>query len=420
MNRFVIASLSVFLGLSAQVAAGQIELLHYWSQPGEQRALSDLKNRMTDNGHRWRDTLVVAQRGGAFKQELQRRVLAGHPPTMAPVQGLDIQRWARLGFLRTLNTAAREQGWDSHLPAVIAETLQYNGEFVALPLKVHRTNWMWVNQRVLDRIGAKPPNTWEEFDRLADRLRKNGYAVVSLGHEAWQYALLFENVVLSIGGPDFYRAALIEHDFSKMTSDTMARVFERYYKILSYAVVDTTETQWDAASLRMVDGQAAFQFMGDWITGEWQIRDKRPSVDYQCMTVPGTQGAYLFDIDSLAVFLQRQAGPADQAAQLELVNLIMDQRFQTLLNRSQGSIPARMDMTMVGYDTCAIGAMNDFLEADTSGALLPSIATGMATTGSVQAQFFEQLLQLSEHPQSYEDSAESLAKRIRYGLYLIR
>ena len=44
----------------------------------------------------------------------------------------------------------------------------------------------------------------------------------------------------------------------------------------------------------VINGKAAMQFMGDWVKGEFIAAGK----DYVCVTAPGTQGMFSFNIDS--------------------------------------------------------------------------------------------------------------------------
>lgn len=411
------AMLCLLPGLSQ---AGSVEVLHYWTSGGEARSVQVLQQAMQEDGHTWDDFVVQGGGGGNAMATLQDRVLRGNPPTAAQIKGLDIQRWARLGFLSNINDLADEQQWDQRLPPVVAAAMQYNGDYVAVPVNVHRTNWLWANKRILDSVGVTVPTTWAEFDRAADLIAAAGYRVIAQGHQDWQHATLFEAVALSVGGPEFYQAALVEHDFRAMRSDTMDAVFDRYYRLLEHMPLSDDLGEWNQATSLVINGEAAFQFMGDWAKGEFSAEGKVANTDYVCAPVPGTQNQFLFNIDSFAIFDLRGASQADQTAQNDLVRNIMDDSFQRTFNQNKGSIPPRTDMSMSAFDDCARLSMSEFIAAAANDSLLPSIAHGMATTGTVQGYFYEKIGELTVNPISPSESSRELAKAIRYGQYVIK
>lgn len=410
----------ILAGLTLPLAhAGEVEVLHYWTSGGEAAALEVLKQQMSGEGHQWRDFVIAGGGGGNAMAELQSRVLKGNPPAAAQIKGLDIQRWARLGFLENLNDIADQQQWDQQLPPVVADVMKYGDQYVAVPVNVHRTNWLWANKPLLDRLGLEAPRTWAEFDTVAEAVSNAGFQVLAQGDQAWQHATLFETIALSVGGPEYYNAAYVEHDFSALKSDTTDAVFERYYKLLEWVEFDE-QNEWNENTAKVIGGEAAFQIMGDWAKGEFKNAGLIPNEDYLCLPVPGTAGQFLFNIDSFAIFQLRNVDAGQTEAQSALVQNVMSESFQRTFNQNKGSIPARTDMSLSDFDACARSSMNDFLAASANNALKPSIAHGMATTGTVQQYFYEKLAELTAAPASPSDSASQLAKAIRYGLYVIK
>ena len=70
--------------------------------------------------------------------------------------------------------------------------MKYKGHYVAVPVNVHRVNWMWANPEVFKKAGAKIPTSWEEFAVAADKIQKAGFIAVAHGGQPWQDATLFE------------------------------------------------------------------------------------------------------------------------------------------------------------------------------------------------------------------------------------
>ena len=62
----------------------------------------------------------------------------------------DIQEWASTGLLDTdgLKDVAKEEKWDSLLDKKVSDTVKYDGDYVAVPVNIHRVNWLWINPEV--------------------------------------------------------------------------------------------------------------------------------------------------------------------------------------------------------------------------------------------------------------------------------
>ena len=103
-----------------------------------------------------------------------------------------------MGVLANLDEVAQAQKWESQLPRVVADLMKYDGRFVAVPVNVHRVNWLWVSRAALRKVGSRAPETWDEFFVLADRLQKAGIVPVAHGGQPWQEFTTFETVVLGV------------------------------------------------------------------------------------------------------------------------------------------------------------------------------------------------------------------------------
>ena len=54
---------------------------------------------------------------------------------------------------------------------------------------------------------------------------------------------------------------------------------------------------WNLASAMVINGEAAFQFMGDWAKGEFLNAGKVPDQDFLCFRFPGTAEQVTFNTD---------------------------------------------------------------------------------------------------------------------------
>ncbi len=390
--------------------AGQVEVLHWWTSGGEAKSAAELKKIMESKGHTWKDFAVAGGGGDAAMTVLKSRVVAGNPPAAAQIKGPAIQEWAREGVLADLSATAKAENWDAVLPKNVADVMKYKGQYVAAPVNVHRVNWMWANAEVLKKAGvAGAPKTWDEFFAAADKVKKAGLIAVAHGGQNWQDFTTFEDVVLGVGGAKFYQDALVKLDQKALTSATMTKSLETFRKIKSYTDPASPGRDWNLATAMVIDGKAAFQFMGDWAKGEFSAAKKTPGTDYICAATPGTGNAFTFNVDSFAMFKLKDA--AAQKAQADLAASIMGKPFQEVFNLNKGSIPVRLGMDMGKFDDCAKASAKDFVSTSKSGGLVPSVAHGMAVSPAAEGAIKDAVSQFWNNDNiSVADGVKNIAK----------
>jgi glucose/mannose transport system substrate-binding protein len=329
----------------------------------------------------------VAGGGGTQAMTVLRaRVSSGEPPTAVQMLGFDILDWAEQGVLGDLNDLAAQEKWDGVVPAALQKFSKYDGKWIAAPVNVHSTNWIWANKAVLDKVGVAPPTNWDELIAALDKIKAAGLIPLAHGGQAWQDATIFDSVVLTTGGAEFYTKALIDLDAGALGSDTMKQVFDRMAQLRSYVDPNFPGRDWNLASAMVIKGEAGMQIMGDWAKGEFLNAGKKPGADFLCFRFPGTQGNVTFNSDQFVMF---QVGDDRRAAQVELAKAIMAPSFQSAFNVVKGSVPARTDVSDADFDDCGKKAMVDLKEAAANGHLMGSLAHGHAAPAAVKNAMYD-------------------------------
>ncbi|MFQ1848177.1 ABC transporter substrate-binding protein [Aeromonas sp. 55A] len=405
-------SFSVIALLSAPVAASQVEVLHWWTSGGEAKAVEVLKSEWTKQGNQWNDFAVQGGGGKSAMTVLKSRALAANPPEAAHLKGYELKEWAGLGFLRDLSPMAEHLGWYSQMPPMVRATLSQNGALMAVPTGIHRVNWLWLNRKIFERNKLTPPTDWAQFVTVADQLKKRGITPLAIGNEPWQLAVLFETVALGEGGKEFYRKAFLEQDSATLTGPDMVRVLTRFQQLRAYVPQKYAGLKWHQATNLLESGGAAMQVMGDWVKGELSAGNYRPGEDIACLPSPGSSGLFSYNLDSIAMFKQRD--PAQLQAQGDLAQLLMTPQFQAEFNRVKGSIPALTNPDMSKFDRCAVRSYQDFLLAEKQDNLLPSMAEGMATPTNMRQAILDVLSNFFNDPKANpEQTALHLERAMR-------
>ena len=382
-----VAGLALLTGAAlAQDSQGSVEVLHWWTSGGEAAALNVLKENLEKQGVTWQDMPVAGGGGEQAMTVLRSRATSGNPPVAAQMLGYDIQDWAELGVVGDMSELAAQEGWDDVVPAALQRFSKYEDKWIAAPVNVHSTNWVWANKAILDEVGVEPPTNWDELIAALDKIKAAGKTPIAYGGQPWQDATVFESVVLSTGGPEFYQKALNEFDPEALTSDTMKQAFERYGQLRDYVDENTANREWNLASAMVMNGEAAMQFMGDWAKGEFINAGKVPGQDFLCFRFPGTDGTVLFNADQFVMF---QVGEDKTEAQNMLASAILSPEFQIAFNKVKGSVPARTDIDDAEFDDCAKKGMADLAAASESGQLYGSLAHGHGAPAAVKNAVYD-------------------------------
>lgn len=408
LARFITITALLVISYDAASAAPTAEVLHWWTSGGEAKALEILKKDFEKAGGSWVDVPIAGGGGDTARSVLKSRFVAGNPPVAAQMHmGPQVWDWGKEGALANIDAIATKENWNKLLPPLIQERVKYNGQYVAVPVNIHRVNWMWTNPNVLAKVKAKAPTTWQEFNEVAEKLKGVGITPLAHGGQPWQDVILFDTVALGVGGPDFYRKAFIEMDQATLSGPTMIQVFDQMRKLKGYTDKASAGRDWNLATAMVIKGEAGMQIMGDWVKGEFNAAGKKAGTDFVCTASPGSSTSFSVNNDSFAFF--KVTGEDKQKGQAILANLVLSAPFQESFSLQKGSIPARMGISKAHFDLCGQKAMDDFVTASAKGAAVPSISSGGipdAITGSISDV-------ITNHFNSNQTSQDAVAMLVR-------
>jgi glucose/mannose transport system substrate-binding protein len=410
-----LVSLGVFAGggkesEGAMVEDNTIEVLHWWTSGGEAAALNVLKQDLEAKGFEWIDSPIAGGGGTQAMTVLRSRATAGNPPAAVQMLGFDILDWAKLGVLANLNDLAAKENWDAVIPDALKKFSKYNGQWIAAPVNVHSTNWVWANKKICDDLGIKLPiMTWNDYIAALDKVKAAGYTALAHGGQAWQDATLFDGVVISAGGPQFYKKALIDLDDATLRSPTMLEAFKRMSKLRTCVDANFSGRDWNLASSMVIDNKAAFQMMGDWAKGEFLNAGKVDGVDFVAFRTPGTQGTVTFNSDQFVMF---KVEKSKQAAQTAMASAVMSPDFQIAFNTVKGSVPARTDVSNEKFTASGKKGMKDLAEAAKNGSLFGSLAHRHGAPAAIMEAMYDVITGHFNGAYTDEQAVQALADAV--------
>lgn len=401
-------SIALPLALPAH-AEGSLEGIHHWVSESEVKALKVITDSLQSKGFTWVDSAVGGLSGANATQALRTRIAAGNPPATMQFLGFEGIDWANEGALRSLNDLYAANKWEAALPPQILQFVKADDNFFAVPVNMHRQNWVWANKAIFDANGIAVPKTWDEMIAAGEKLKAAGITPFSLSDENWQILEVFESIISGQGGVEFYKKAVMDLDEEALSSDTMIKAFDTLRAVSTMVDGGIAGRDWAVATGRVASGDAAMQIMGDWAKGEFLAKGMKPGVEFLCFPTPG-EAHFSFVIDAFGMFKTEDANVS--AAQDAWAESIMDPTVQEQFNLIKGSIPARTDVPVDKFDDCAKAGYADRQAAIADGSMLPGLTDGFAVQPQFTGVFFDVVSKFFVTDMSSQDAVAALVDGI--------
>lgn len=384
-----------------------IDVRHWWISIADAEALQFYKENLSRRNIDWHDSGVDGEQSKDLKERA--RNAKGKIPDAAQMKNADARLHADSGLLMTLDEVATRENWANVVPKAIQGVIRPKGQWIGVASQIHRSNAIWINKKIFDKLNLAPPKTFEEMVKASKVLRNAGYIPLAHGGEAWQDAVLLENAILSAGGPKFYQQVLVNFDQKALRSKTMEKAFEYLDAMRGMVDANSRGRGWFFASALVARDKAGMQVMGDWAKHEFVAAGKKPNVDFYCLPFPGTTGSFVYVTDLFGLF-KKDDGNRD--VQLAFASIVMDKKVQETFSLAKGSIPVRTDIALTRFDACAQATQSDMKEAEKRNTLIPRFTLEIESRpDGIIAAAAHNFMQSAQSPR---EAAKRLADELQY------
>ena len=360
---------------TSETATGTVEVFSWWTGGGEEaglNALVEVFNAEYPNIE-FVNAAVAPGAGTNARAVLATRLEANDPPdSFQGHAGAELMDYITAGQLEDLSSLFEEQGWAAVMPETLLPLITVDGAIYSVPVNIHRANVMWANPSVLADNGISIPNSWDEFFVAAETLEAAGIIPLALG-EQWTQLHLFETVLLGELGTDAYNG--LWDGSTDWGSSAVGSALATFDKVLSYTNTDAASLAWQDASQLVINGDAAFNIMGDWAEGFFRVDNSLvEQVGYTWAPAPGTAGTFQFLSDSFTL----PKGAPDRDSAIAWLKVAGSAAGQDAFNVKKGSIPARNDADKSIYPPYLQSAMDDWGSNLVAGSLTHGVTASNA------------------------------------------
>jgi glucose/mannose transport system substrate-binding protein len=361
MMKFAVAAVTAatLLGSTAAMAT-ELEVIHWWTSPGESKAVSQFADAFDNDGQgdHWKDNAIAL--GETARAAIMQRILGGNPPGAAQFNGgRQYEDLIKNNLLVDLTPLAEKEGWDKVIrPPQIANVCHIDGHWWCVPVNIHSANWGWVSIGAFKKAGLEPPKTWDEYMGDLPKLKAAGVIPFAVGGDGggWQIQAVFNVLVTADLGQANRDKLFRDRDVSLVTSDGMTKAFNDLRTLKQNSDEGAPNRNWNDTSALVIQDKAALQILGDWVRGEFGAAGKKPDVDYVCWALPADHPLVTTGGD--VIIFPKQGDAGVEAAQLRLASLLISPTVQAKFNNAKGSMPVRDDVDMSVADPCMLKGLS--------------------------------------------------------------
>jgi glucose/mannose transport system substrate-binding protein len=392
---FLAATVALPFGMAN---ATDLEVTHWWTSGGEAAAVAELAKAFDATGNKWVDG-AIAGSGGTARPIMISRITGGDP--MGATQfnhGRQAQELVEAGLMRDLTDVATKGHWkDVIKPASLLDSCTLDGKIYCAPVNIHSSQWLWLSNAAFKKAGIEVPKNWTEFVAAGPALKKAGIQPLALGGQAWQANLVFDDLLIGIGGKDLYLKVYKDKDAKVVSGPEMAKIFQAAEEARKLSQ-GTNVQDWNQATNMVITGKAAGQLMGDWAQGEFQLAGQVAGKDYSCL--PGLGLNEYLTANGDAFYFPKLKDAAKSKAQDVLAETIVEPKTQVAFNLKKGSLPIRGDVDLAAANDC----MKKGLAILAKGNVLPS--TDQLLSADTQKQKEDLFSQFFANPSMTPEAAQ--------------
>ncbi|MCB8840426.1 ABC transporter substrate-binding protein [Aurantimonas sp. VKM B-3413] len=337
------------------------EVMHWWTSGGESAAIKTFAKAYEKAGGEWVDSATAG--GENARAAAINRMVGGNPPAAAQFNtGKQFDDLVSQGLIRPIEDLAEQGGWKDKMPPALVSAASRDGKLYALPVNVHGQNWTFYSKDVLEKAGiSELPDNWDDLIPALEKIKQAGFTPLALGGQPWQEHVLFNSILLSVGGKDLYMKVYRDKDEDAVRSDGFRKAVETFGRLRGLVDAGSPGRNWNDATNLLITDKAGIQVMGDWAKGEFTSAGEKAGQDYGCTI--GLDDSMLMVGGDVFVF-PKVDDPEKRKAQDLLANTMMDPEAQVAFNLAKGSMPIRNDVDTNAFDACAKKGLKLLKEKD--------------------------------------------------------
>ncbi|MFH5801799.1 ABC transporter substrate-binding protein [Haladaptatus sp. CMAA 1911] len=391
--------LALLAGCTARGQQGSdsntLEIVHWWTAGGEKEALQALLDGYKKKypGIQVQNNPAPGGAGSALDTVIKNRVLNQNPPSTFQIwPGQSLTPYIQGNVLNDIGDSVWTQEVQNAYLESVRNTAKPAGNYVAVPLNIHRLNNLFYNADVVKQAGVDPKSIGDPtalgnaLDTVSSKTEATPMAHST--QEAWTTLQLWETVFIGSHGSDAFLDLVTGN--AQQHQDQIKQSLRQVKQYSGNFNEDSGSISWDQANSKVINGEAAFVQQGDWAAGQYEAAgnfEYQKQWDY--VPFPGTGGVYSMVIDS---FVYPKNNPSPDATE-KFLAYCASVDAQRRFNPIKGSIPPRTDVPMAPFGPFLQSQIRDFKSSKSQPT---TIAHGSAVVPAVKSNMEEAFASFTE------------------------
>ena len=330
-------------------ASHDLTIYHWWTAGGERQAM----NKMEDDFNLAYPDITVhdnptAGGGGITLKTVMQGLLAANmpPDTFQSLAGGELKTYVDGGYLDNVDDIWAAQNLDQKYPAVLGQMVTFNGHKMAIPVSIHRANWLFYNIPIFRQYGLTPPTDIDGLIADSKVLASHGVTPIGLGTlDKWTAVFLFDVVLLSVAGPDVYEqfyTGLLD----PQTDPRVRTAFEKFAQLVPYVYPGHGSDTWSDMPTMLGNGQVGMMVLGDFAAPLLTDAGFKEGRDWEAVGFPQKPTeVFLMVVDTFT----RPKGAQHPDATTDWLDNLVSTKTQADFTILKGSIAANRDVPVSTY-----------------------------------------------------------------------
>ncbi len=329
-----------------------------------------------------------------------------------------VRELAERGYLEDVSDVIAELKDDIINPYYI-EAVKVGDKYYAVPIKMW-IKGLWVNKEVLEKYGISLEDikTIEGFKAACEKLKAAGIQPLASGaQDKWPLSDIFEAFILRIAGPELHQE--MTHSPDAWKDPRVKEVFKMLAEFLEAGYWGGPERigeKWEAQVQRLVDGEVAMYFMGNWITLFISNLAKERGVDpseYLSKIVfvlppeitPGVKPAVVGGGDW--AILAKNAPNKEEAK--KLIKWLGGPEYQELMVKRGGYLPTNKKVPKEAFTPADYSVIETIMKYNAE--IVPDLDDNIQPS-ALQQEIWNSLYDLWSQPEKWEEIYNNLVQVI--------
>ena len=368
-SAIVLGMLTVLAGCSSSDASAggaanagndAVEVYSWWTQPGEREALQALFD-LYKGAHPDSDVYNAAATEHRDAAELKMRLAAHDPPELFQENAHNLRALLEEapGSLQPLDGLFDQLGLRSAVFPEVMSDVTIGGVIYAMPVNLHRENTLFYSTTLLAQNQIPVPTSFPELLAACEKLKLAGVTPIATSYQGWVQRIMFNSIAMGTMGAqkyyDFFHDGVSDPDALRAAVAAYADILDKY----TNADASDPAVDWTKAADKLMNGEAAMFFHGDWTKGYFVQLGFSGDVDFGAVGAPGGSELFLYGADTFAL----PVGAKHEQGARDFLRVVASPEGQLAFNAIKGSSPMRGDLKTAGFDDLAQSVLKSLKDA---------------------------------------------------------